>query len=170
MVLNLKPGEKCKVLFLGEWLQVTMHYDPTEKRGYPHQRQNCPRCDLPQEWRAYVPALGKRWKCTGHLEAAEQGYYLPQEEMVIELRATTAVAFAGRPLRGVVAALLKPPGDKRQPLRVEIEQASFAGEFPPAFDVRPILCRVWRNPHAFDVEPTAEAPPATLPLRRAVNG
>jgi len=168
MVLNLEPGEKYQARFLADWLALEVHWDAMERRSYPCEGKDCRRCDLPKDWRAYAPALVAKWRRTGRSGSEELGQFLSPVEMVVELRAGPAASLDGRPLRGMLVELMKPAGAKNQPARVEIVETETAGELPPAFDVRPVLCRLWRNPHAFD----AEAKPqqrATIPIRRVAT-
>ena len=162
-VLNFEPGGKCLARLLGDWLALAVHYVSAERRGYPCEGEDCRYCDLPKEWRAYMPALVAIWKSRGRTGSEELGGYLSPVEMVVELRAGPAAILEGRPLRGIKVELIKPAGAKNQPLRVQILETESALELPPAFDVRPTLCRIWRNPHAFDTE-SKEQPRPILPI------
>jgi hypothetical protein len=168
-VLNFEPGEKCLARFLADRLAVTVHYDRVERRGYPCEGKECRHCHLPKDWRAYIPALVAKWIRTGRMGSEETGHYLSAvEKMVVELRAGPAASLEGRCLRGILVELIKPTGARNQPLRVELLETESAHELPPAFDVRPTLCRLWGNPHAFDAESKPQPRPI-LPMGRTAT-
>lgn len=144
-VLTVKLGEYWRVRFLGELVGVWTHY--VDRRTRPCVGSGCEQCALGRRprWYGYVPALGQQWIVTGKYSDGTPfgGYHRPIEEVILELSETAYKPLDGRQLRGIEVDLKRPGKDKRQPMRLQINEPPSIAHLPEPFDPRPVLYRLW---------------------------
>jgi hypothetical protein len=140
-ILILKPGEGASVVFLADHIGVNIHWIDNRSRPCVDDCQHC-KAQTPRRWRAYLPALVRRCVKMGVDADARQTpvFSARIEELVIELTESHADQIEG--LAGMAAELWKPRGNKLLPVRLIVDGPAKV-ELPPAFDVKPVLYRIW---------------------------
>jgi hypothetical protein len=152
-VLILMPGESAMATFLGEPECTEIHW--VDKRSMPCQGPDCPVNHLTNapKWRAYVAAQVRRFVKRGECAGEPIGDWSAKfEDLIVELTEAHAEFVAVGKLRGLVVELHKPKGNVRQSMRI-INTGKSDDAAPPAFDVKPILCRLWNVQEPKSVEP-----------------
>ena len=176
-VFRVPPTGKAFIRFLGNVVGVWTHW--LEGRSTPCLGKECRHCleGVPQRWKGYAPALW--WKVwLDQKTGKQQGKWLA---VVVEIT-EGLTELKGRPLRGQVIELRRPGKRRNGPLEFSALDKPAAGDLPDAFDVRPILERLWGcrkrvvpagqdgeaptadNPQLDDA--TADERPAVVPFRR----
>lgn len=141
-IIVVRPGNSIRALILGEPLGVWIHW--VGKRSQPCQGVGrCAKCreDNPRMWRAYLPAAYREFIRRGSVGNDPIGEWSPKIiEGALELTEAHGEFISGGDLRGVVIECHKPKGDRKS---LRIIRAGFDENPPPAFDVKPILFRLW---------------------------
>lgn len=143
-VLRVPTGKTVFVRLIGPGRGVWVHWiEPEDERrkgrSKPHYRENCPHCPLQLFWWRYAPAL--LWKQT-----SEGNKWVPivcplSDENVRRLKKYAA----GKPAESFVLQLQHrkaKPSDRGEVVLTIVEERP-NDPLPPAFDVTPILLRLW---------------------------
>jgi len=133
-----------RVLLLGPITGHWVHW--VKKRTLPCQDPGCPLCKrrVPARWQGYGPAL----LLTGKLNASAAVYKTAPIVLPCNPEQEKELTAAGAP---PLELLLRPRRDKRGFDLAKITQVLKNKSTPPAFDVRPVLYRL------FGVRPPAPA-------------
>jgi hypothetical protein len=155
-IFSVPAGGQAFLRCLADAQGVWVHW--VENRSTPCLGDECCWCpSVPQRWKGYVPAL--LWRVTHDPQRGHVGRWTP---VVLEITEGIADQLGGN-LRGKILDLSRPGQRRNSPLRVVfLEQTrsvnddntvaratkvaalrAAQAELPPAFDVRPILERVW---------------------------
>lgn len=158
-VLTIKPGERWQVRFLGDLLVtpprgIWLHpWVEQLKRAKPCTGDGCQWCaaSIRQTWRNYAPVRARRFVQTGSVAGGEVfGAFGDVAEYALELWDANVETLEGYDLRGLMVELTR--GDKFKPPRLDVLEVpeTEPPTLPRSFDVRPVLCRFWGEPKAFD--------------------
>lgn len=173
-VFRVPPTGKAFIRFLGNVVGVWTHW--LEGRSTPCMGKECRHCHdgAPQRWKSYAPALW--WRTTLDQRTGKRA---SQWISVVEITEGLG-ELVGRPLRGQVIELRRPGKRRNSPLEFSTLEEKVKGDLPDAFDVRPILEKLWGCrkrvvPTCQEGEaPEADSPqfddadsrPAVVPFRR----
>lgn len=127
-VWNLAPNKKAFVRFLGPWRGVWLHW---LDHSFPCCGGGCPFCAEGRAtfWMGYAPAL--LW------DAAWKAIVCPVSESVADV-------LGDRQLAGLVVELHRRGRRPNSPWICAVIDRPLKDVLPPAFDVEPILRRLWR--------------------------
>lgn len=180
--------EPSLVRLLGPWQGVWLHWLPaqlgqTRGRSLPHLKENCPHClegDRRPHWYGYAPAqLGRMkqvWDPSKRKDVRQYSSTWTTIVCPVTTFMATEVLSDGDP-RGVVLQLTR--CSNRREIRAEWLERIDTTDLPPAFDVQPILLRMWQISEAFLFKPQQQPPKQFLkiheqngeqPKRRAKKG
>jgi hypothetical protein len=159
-VLIPKVGERWQARFLGPLIVpfpsgLWVHpWIEQFKRGKPCSGDGCEWCaaSFRQVWRTYAPVRAMTFVRKG-IGSDGKTLFTPScevAEYALELWDSHAEQLDGLDLRGVLVEITRP--DKFAAFRMEILETpeTEAPTLPRSFDVRPVLCRFWNEPKAFD--------------------
>jgi hypothetical protein len=124
------------VRLLGDYLKVWLHWTTQGKiRSLPCHTENCPHCPDRSFLHGYAPAL--LWvEDRGN---TQQGWV----PIVCGLSCSLMDALEGIPAAGVLLAMWREGDSRKNWTGFEILETEVKDQPPPAFDVTPILKRVW---------------------------
>lgn len=152
-ILRVHPAQTFHVCVLGPWIGLWTHWLDGESR--PCKGGACRLCpDTPKRWKGYAAGCVYR----RDLMAGTGSW----ERTVIEIT-DGCRGILDRDITGAVIKLSRRPGKANNPLIAEvIMPSSPLPQMPPAFDVRPVVARIY----GWKQEPAqlADEPPNTLPF------
>jgi hypothetical protein len=180
-LLLFQPGRWWALTFLGpvgarrwcHWLEVQGRSRACTGRqaevldvDLPCTPEDCLYCSHRLFFRGWVPALALEWATArqdGRLVKTRPGTYAPRL-VIAELWPSLLVELEGRPLRGLCVEVFRPGAGRQSVPRLltDVPQCS-REDLPPAFDVRPWLTRLWRQPGLWT---GGQEQPAICPLPR----
>jgi hypothetical protein len=146
---------------------VFVHWLREERRSRPCLGPRCPHCagQLPRRWKGYAPAfIERKDPATGKKKRVP---------VVLELTETAAWDLKNldgwKTVRGLAIKVSRKGKHSNAPLRLEgADQQLPEANLPPAFDVRPVLERLWSlcGQTVAAAEPPDDDNAETLPFRR----
>jgi hypothetical protein len=153
-VYSIPSGAKWWVVLLDQVLGVWTHYVKDGERGRTRPcRDDCPYCPARPRYKAYAPALIRQ----RNLKSGEWHWV----QGVIELTEGPADVIVNRKCRGLVVELSRSGQNARGALQLVVcPKQQLPPELNPlaeAFDVRPILYKMW----GLDDEQQKELKPQT---------
>lgn len=152
-VHSVPPGGHSFVRFLDQPVGVWLHWLDTLSR--PCLGHECPHCarGLAQRWKGYAAALlWARDSGTG------KGVW---RSVVCEITEAANAFLAARDLRGLIVEFRRPGRRRNGLLEVTVLEKPCTDPLPEAFDVRPILERLWdmRQRHLPVADPSCDILP-----------
>lgn len=154
-VLIVKPDERWMVRFLDSWIGVYWHWVEAVRRRKPCSGSGCQYCNAGDpDWRAYAPAIAYKFLRRGTMDGQPVGDFAQQgAECALELRRETLNdvdgPLAGCEFAGLKVSIIGLRGSPPPPPRFEVLEHDGL-ILPKPFSVKPILCRFWGEPRAFE--------------------
>src|SRR5262245_2131998 len=175
-VMRVKSGQRFRAVLLGDLVGKNCHY--VEGRTKPCAGHGCTCClTQTKRWYGWAPALIAVAIRKGRDSSGQSEWAYPSAvEAVLELTENAYATISGSEMRGLAIDLHRGGDSSRSALRVEFipaHELKLRVPLPDAFDVKPILCRLWGIPDAFGpapVKPGIAGHVETERRRRVVGG